>query len=133
MPQPRRFVFASCSYLSILWGRAVPCGGPTARLRLGGPWARRRPWACPTLACLLFACQVALAETRTPVILISVDTLRADHLSCYQPGRRPTPNIDRLAKNGTLFSETSTPFPLTLSGPHRAVHVHLSIRQRSAR
>jgi arylsulfatase A-like enzyme len=59
-------------------------------------------------------CQAGYAQTSTPVILISVDTLRADHLSSYQAGRRPTPHIDALAKNGTLFSQVSSPFPLTL-------------------
>src|SRR6266404_1795181 len=59
-------------------------------------------------------CQTGYAQTSTPVILISVDTLRADHLSSYQAGRRPTPHIDALAKNGTLFSQVSSPFPLTL-------------------
>jgi arylsulfatase A-like enzyme/Flp pilus assembly protein TadD len=54
------------------------------------------------------------AQAATPVILISVDTLRADHLSCYQPGTRLTPHIDSLAKNGTLFSQVSSPYPLTL-------------------
>jgi arylsulfatase A-like enzyme/Tfp pilus assembly protein PilF len=54
------------------------------------------------------------ARSATPVILISVDTLRADHLGCYQPGRRQSPHIDALAKSGTLFSQVSTPFPLTL-------------------
>jgi arylsulfatase A-like enzyme/Tfp pilus assembly protein PilF len=58
--------------------------------------------------------QLAHAQHATPVILISVDTLRADHLSCYQVGRRPTPHIDALAKHGTLFSEISSAFPLTL-------------------
>lgn len=50
----------------------------------------------------------------TPVILISVDTLRADHLSCYEAGRQPTPHIDSLAKHGTLFSQISSAYPLTL-------------------
>ena len=62
----------------------------------------------------LLACQACFALPSTPVILISVDTLRADHLSCYQPGRKPAPHIDALAKKGTLFSQVSTPFPLTL-------------------
>jgi len=61
-----------------------------------------------------FACYAGDAQPSTPVILISVDTLRADHLSCYQASRRPTPHIDGLAKNGTLFSQVNTPFPLTL-------------------
>ena len=59
-------------------------------------------------------CQACYALPSTPVILISVDTLRADHLSCYQPGSRPTPHIDSLANKGTLFSQINSPFPLTL-------------------
>lgn len=58
--------------------------------------------------------QACYAAASTPVILISVDTLRADHLSCYQAGRKPTPHIDELARKGTLFSQVNTPFPLTL-------------------
>ena len=71
----------------------------------------------PRLLCLplaAFLCRACYATPSTPVILISVDTLRADHLSCYQPGRRPTPNIDSLANKGTVFSQVSSPFPLTL-------------------
>ena len=66
------------------------------------------------LVVAILACATANAEPHTPVILISVDTLRADHLSCYQPGRTPTPHIDSLAKSGTLFSQVSALVPLTL-------------------
>jgi len=66
------------------------------------------------LAVAILACARINAEPRAPVILISVDTLRADHLSCYQPGRTPTPHIDALATSGTLFSQVSAPVPLTL-------------------
>jgi tetratricopeptide (TPR) repeat protein len=48
------------------------------------------------------------------VILISVDTLRADHLGCYGYKAQRTPNIDRLASGGTLFSQVSAQVPLTL-------------------
>jgi arylsulfatase A-like enzyme/Tfp pilus assembly protein PilF len=65
-----------------------------------------------TMAALV--CSAGFARASTPVILISVDTLRADHLGCYQAGRRQTPYIDALAKSGTLFSQVSSPFPLTL-------------------
>ncbi len=58
--------------------------------------------------------QLTWAKSSTPVILISVDTLRADHLSCYEAGRRPTPHIDSLAKRGTLFTQVSSACPLTL-------------------
>jgi len=37
------------------------------------------------------------------VVLLCIDTLRADHLSCYGYNRETSPNIDRLAKVGTLF------------------------------
>jgi len=50
-----------------------------------------------------------------PVILISVDTLRADHLSCYGYSRLRTPHIDSLARGGTLFAEISSQVPITLS------------------
>ena len=49
----------------------------------------------------------------TSIILISVDTLRADRLSCYSPNAR-TPHIDRLSLGGTLFSQVSSQVPLTL-------------------
>ncbi len=49
----------------------------------------------------------------TNVIIISVDTLRADHLSCYGYPRRLTPVIDTLAKDGIRFSRSFTVTPLT--------------------
>src|SRR3972149_5968083 len=40
------------------------------------------------------------------VILITIDTLRADHLSCYGYNRKTSPNIDKIAKKGVLFLNT---------------------------
>lgn len=37
-------------------------------------------------------------------ILISIDTLRADHLGCYGYHRSTSPNVDRLAQEGALFT-----------------------------
>ncbi|MFX0196616.1 MAG: sulfatase [Candidatus Hodarchaeota archaeon] len=39
------------------------------------------------------------------VILITIDALRADHLGCYGYYRNTSPNIDKLASNGVLFSQ----------------------------
>ncbi len=39
----------------------------------------------------------------TNVILISIDTLRHDHLGCYGYYRNTSPNIDRLAKHSVVF------------------------------
>ncbi len=49
-----------------------------------------------------------------PIILISVDTLRADHLGSYGARGTRTGHIDALAKDGTLFSQVSCQVPLTL-------------------
>lgn len=47
------------------------------------------------------------------VLLITLDTTRADHLSCYGYSRLTTPNIDRLASEGVLFRNAYSPIPLT--------------------
>lgn len=39
------------------------------------------------------------------IILICVDTLRADHLGCYGYFRDTSPNIDNFAKGGILFEQ----------------------------
>jgi len=53
-------------------------------------------------------------QTKPNVLLITVDTLRADHLHCYGYPRVETPVIDRLAGDSVLFTHTYTPVPLTL-------------------
>jgi len=40
---------------------------------------------------------------RPNVLLISIDTLRADHLSCYGYHKMTTPNIDRIGDEGVIF------------------------------
>ena len=60
----------------------------------------------------LFAAALAAAP-QTPVILISIDTLRADRVGVYG-GRVPTPGIDSFAPGGTLFSAAEAQVPLTL-------------------
>ena len=52
--------------------------------------------------------------TQPPVILISIDTLRADHLSAYGYTRIHTPHIDSFAQGGTLFTQAEAQVPLTL-------------------
>jgi arylsulfatase A-like enzyme/tetratricopeptide (TPR) repeat protein len=49
-----------------------------------------------------------------PVILISIDTLRADRLPAYGYGGTSTPNIDRLVADGVLFENAYSHSPQTL-------------------
>lgn len=49
-----------------------------------------------------------------PVILISIDTLRADHLSAYGYTKGRTPNIDALVHDGIVFDRAYAHAPQTL-------------------
>jgi len=48
------------------------------------------------------------------VVLISLDTLRPDHLSCYGYNRETSPNMDSLAQDSTIFLNTFSTSPWTL-------------------
>ena len=62
------------------------------------------------LILVLFACAAcARRETHPPVIVISIDTLRADHVSA-----RTTPHIDALSRDGAVFRNAWSHSPLTL-------------------
>jgi arylsulfatase A-like enzyme len=47
------------------------------------------------------------------VVLVTVDALRADHVSAYGYARPTTPNLDALAAEGTLFTAAYCPTPHT--------------------
>ncbi len=51
------------------------------------------------------------AKRNTPlnVLVLAVDTLRADRMSCYGHSRLTTPHIDRLASQGALFERAYAP------------------------
>lgn len=56
-----------------------------------------------------------LAPAGTPnIILISIDSLRADHLHAYGYRRATSPNLDRLASEGALFETAMAPTSWTL-------------------
>ncbi len=55
----------------------------------------------------------ALSATRG-YVLISIDTLRADHLGCYGYGRDTSPFLDSLAARGALFENAYVQLPGTL-------------------
>ncbi len=56
----------------------------------------------------------APAEPPASVVLITIDTLRADHLGCYGYFRNTSPFIDQLAADGLLFENAITPMSTTL-------------------
>jgi len=71
-------------------------------------------------------------KARPTVLLVTIDTIRADRLGCYGYDRGTTPVIDRLAGEGLLFREAVTTVPLTtpshatiLTGLHPRGHAVL--------
>ena len=84
--------------------------------------------------------QPARGDAVRNVLLVSIDTCRADRLSCYGYKRRTTPNIDVVARDGALFKMALTPVPITtpahssmLTGTYPPAHgVHLNTYDRLA-
>jgi arylsulfatase A-like enzyme len=72
------------------------------------------------LVCVLFALhhgsgQRRLISSGTPnVLLVSIDTLRPDHLGCYGYQRDTSPVLDRLAEQGVRFSTVASASSWTL-------------------
>ena len=77
-------------------------------------------------AVLVFGCgrggsapRTASAASAAPaarsVLLVTIDTLRADRLGCYGDTRARTPRIDALAAGGTAFERAFTAVPITLA------------------
>lgn len=48
------------------------------------------------------------------VLLVTVDTLRADHLSCYGYSRETSPRLDALANDGVVFEQAMAPSSWTV-------------------
>ncbi|MEJ2750958.1 MAG: sulfatase-like hydrolase/transferase [Anaerolineae bacterium] len=66
---------------------------------------------------------------RPNVILLTIDTLRADRLGCYGCERPLTPNLDRLAAQGVRFTEaitggswTQAAFPVMMTSTYASMY-----------
>jgi choline-sulfatase len=76
----------------------------------------------PIILCCHLAAGASAAREPVPekasrpgVFLITIDTLRADHVHCYGYDRIRTPGLDLLAKQGIRFTQAFTPSPITNS------------------
>ena len=96
--QPRQVTVISFCRRSVIW---VVAGGLLAFVAVQGGrrFAEQRELA-----------RLPSASPGSPnVLVIVVDTLRADHLSSYGYPRLTSPNIDRLAQQGILFENAISP------------------------
>ncbi len=62
---------------------------------------KKKNWILLLLVFMLFSCTKKAPSYN--VVMIVIDTLRADHLSCYGYKEKTSPFIDSLAAKGTLF------------------------------
>ena len=94
--------------------RAAP-GARRPRAPLGWSFllAGLAPGGCSTDATTRDQTATASHSARN-VLLISMDTTRADHLGCYGDADGATPHIDRLAALGVRFEQCVTSVPITL-------------------
>ncbi|MBY0276211.1 sulfatase-like hydrolase/transferase [Candidatus Binatia bacterium] len=86
--------------LAILGLPAVLCGCRSSDPATGGTRAD--------------AAATAGGGARPNVVLISIDTLRADHLGTYGYARPTSPNLDALAGRGVAFEQATSPSSWTL-------------------
>jgi arylsulfatase A-like enzyme/tetratricopeptide (TPR) repeat protein len=108
-------------------GRPKDKGRKAAPARTEG--SRRRPRKALAIAGLAIALGAAAyliltragkgavdlaAASSQNVLLITLDTTRADHLGCYGYAEARTPYLDALAREGVRFDRAYAPVPLTL-------------------
>jgi hypothetical protein len=81
------------------------------------------------VALFLCLCFTAAAKSTPHIVLISIDTLRADHLTPYGYAKPTAPYLAARAKEGLLFEQVIVPVPATtpshasmLTGVHPFVH-----------
>ena len=75
--------------------------------------ARGRRALTALLACCSFGCQPAVDPSLPDVVLITIDTTRADHCSVYGYERETTPNLERFAAEGARFDLAYAPMAVT--------------------
>ena len=70
--------------------------------------------ACATLSSSAACTRARGPETPPSVLLVTIDTLRADRVGAYGDAAARTPHLDALARQGVLFEAAVSPVPLTL-------------------
>ncbi|GEM_PF-6132078 len=68
----------------------------------------------PILSYLYLSC--SRSKPYPHIVIITIDGLRPDHLSCYGYQKPLTPQIDRIAAQGVRFEQAITTSPLTVPG-----------------
>ena len=95
------------------WLRSTVLHAPRLRGAPGDYRPMKRLLRIAAIAAIAAIAGCGRSSSPPSIVLISIDTLRADHLSCYGYGRS-TPAIDSLAAIGVLYENAHAPSPWTL-------------------
>jgi arylsulfatase A-like enzyme/Tfp pilus assembly protein PilF len=99
----------------------APTGGPAKK-----SGRRLKAWPAAAIAAVVVTAGVVALVVLKPkpvlivrggdlnVLLLTLDTTRADRLGCYGYAKARTPNLDAIARNGIRFARAYAPVPLTL-------------------
>src|SRR5580765_4153150 len=68
---------------------------------------------CWLVAGAVFAATAPKKAHQPDVFLVTIDTLRADHVGCYGYQQVQTPALDGLVREGVRFAQAFTPSPIT--------------------
>ena len=92
----------------------IPAKGRGHSLRL---WSRALTWAWGAILLGLWGaggCVSGVEQEKQNVLLITLDTTRADHLATYGYFRETTPHLDALARESVVFEQFLVPMATTL-------------------
>ena len=98
----------------------MPTRIPTTRRVRPGRGSAAVRGSATALAVAVAAIALAVASCGGPagdsasVLLVTIDTLRPDHVGVYGHPNARTPHLDALARTGALFTDARVPYPLTL-------------------
>ena len=92
----------------------------------------RTPGPHTTVASTVGVTAKSQAEDRSNVILIVMDTVRADHLSLYGYERNTTPNLSQFARDGIVFRNAIAPSSWTIPS-HASMFTGLMPSEHGAR
>jgi len=73
-----------------------------------------------SIVILMVSPSCSRTKVKPSILLVTIDTLRRDHVGIYGYPRQTSPFIDELAKKGTMFKNVITPIPVT-DGSHASI------------
>lgn len=87
---------------------------PTSLIFESQPWPPAPAgFSAPLIGAPMLTYRTSVATQPNNVILISLDTLRGDHVGAHRSGRAVTPNLDAFGAQGALFEQAMTTYPST--------------------